>query len=338
MGTRTLGFVSAVIAIGAIGLGSVGPAGAVDDTKPDCKLLFSDAPGDNANMLVPAPFTSAATDALGGFIKYDAAKGGATFNIVVKDLAATVPAGYTTVAWVGNYTGPDGTARWVRAVADFTGGVTFERGQTIDAVATTLSLYEGTTPGKMFEGPNGVVQVAIPDLKEGDALNPVYVNILQGQLTLPPQTQAPTRGTSWIMDVAPDGGEASAVKTVVGPCAGGASAPAAAGGTKTPSTGTAPPTGNRKLPVKLVTTSAKAKKKASTLALKLSSSEAIKGIGAQLRKGKSVLGKGSLASLSGSGTIKLKVKALKKGSYTLDLVGKDSAGTTLMAAYKLKVK
>ena len=76
-----------------------------------------------------------------------------------------------------------------------------------------------------------------------------------------------------------------------------------------------------------------------TLSLKLKSSEAITKIGAQLLKGKKVVGTGKLASLNGTGTLKLKLKSkLKKGSYTLNLVGNRASGERATAAFKLKAK
>jgi hypothetical protein len=73
--------------------------------------------------------------------------------------------------------------------------------------------------------------------------------------------------------------------------------------------------------------------------VKLKSTEAITKLGAQLLKGKKVVGTGKLASLNGTGTLKLKLRSkLKKGSYVLNLVGNRASGERATAAFKLKAR
>jgi hypothetical protein len=91
------------------------------------------------------------------------------------------------------------------------------------------------------------------------------------------------------------------------------------------------------LPVKVTTTKFKAKKVKKGMTIKLASTEPLTQIAAQIKKGKKVFGKGSLAKLNGKGSLKLKAKGLKKGSYVLDLVGTDGNGARRFAAFKIKV-
>lgn len=321
---------------GAAVVAAGGSAGAVDDAKPaPCPTLnFSDAAGDNTNAAVPAP--TEATDILGGFIKHDPAKGdeATTFNIQVKNLVGTVPAGYTTVSWVAYFPGEGGETRWVRAVADFGGGVEYEYGYIADAVATTVSLYEGDTKGKLFEGPDGIVQIVVPagQIKPGSTVKGIYANALQSQIALPPSTNAPVRGSSWVMDRAPDDeGDAEAAATL-SPC-GDPGAPLPAPAPVAP--GKAPAAAPSKLPVTLASKSVKRAK--SALTVKLRAKEKVTNLSAQLRKGRKVVGKGSLKQLKGNGSLKLKVKGLKKGAHVLDLAG-TASGKRLVASYKLTVK
>jgi methionine-rich copper-binding protein CopC len=90
--------------------------------------------------------------------------------------------------------------------------------------------------------------------------------------------------------------------------------------------------------VKLAGAKVKAPKK-KTLSLKLTSSEKVTGLVAQLRSKTKTVAKGKLASISGKATLKLKLaKKLKKGKYTLDLVGKDAAGQQRSTSAALTVR
>ena len=346
-------------------VGLTGPASALDDKKPvPCSgaFDFKDPAGDNVATTVPTP--GKGTDMIGGFLKYDPAKGdeASTYNLVVKDLDTTVPPGYATISWIGYYTAADKVSRWVRLISDFSGALTYEYGHIEDAEATTVSLYEGKTPGKVFLGADGVVQLVIPKatVKPGEKLTPLYGNVLQGQTNVPPQTGAPTRGSSWVMDRAPDtegAANKSGTLTACAPAAGSGeptptptpeptatpappvsdpgSGPAPGGSAPPPSSG---PTQTKALPVRLLTTSVKVKKVKKTLKLKLKSTEKVTNLSAQLSLGNKPVAKGKLATLSGAGTLSLKLKKkLKKGKYTLLLAG-DTASGRLTGAYRLTVK
>lgn len=328
-----------------------GSSPAQSDTKPaSCgdELAFKDPANDrgttDGNVQGAGVATTDSSEILRGFLKYDAAKGAdaLTYNVVVKDLKAEVPTGATSLSWVSYYRTPDDTLHFVRAIADFTGAIVYEYGNftpnPLGLVLSGLSLYEGDTTGKLFEGPEGVVQIVIPAAHApvGTKLATLYSTTTQGRTlptAFPPQV---SRGLSVIVDTAPDDAPETAPGTyTVAPCAVVPVVPGP-GSVGTP-TGSAPT-----LPITLVTKSAKAAKKKSkskTLSLKLKSSEQITNIAAQLLKGKKVAGTGKLAKLNGTGTLKLKLKGkLKKGSYTLNLVGNRSSGERATAAFKLKAK
>src|SRR5690349_4342813 len=103
------------------------PVSALDAAKPTaCNgMAYTDPAGDNAATTVPTPATG--TDLLGGFLKFDGAKGdeAATYNLVIKELDPEVPPGYVTVSWVAYYLVGD-VVHFVRAISDFGGDVVFE--------------------------------------------------------------------------------------------------------------------------------------------------------------------------------------------------------------------
>src|SRR5687767_8748634 len=108
-----LRLLGAAAAIGTMTVVAVaGAASALDDAKPTaaCGLAYKDPAGDMADHAQdPTGDKTDSSDLLGGFLKYDAGKGAEalTYNIIVKDLKAEVPAGWTTLSWNGYYTTPD---------------------------------------------------------------------------------------------------------------------------------------------------------------------------------------------------------------------------------------
>jgi hypothetical protein len=332
-----------------------GPTSAqTGDAKPTpCgdQLAYKDPAADRVEDSLtpagqPANPASDSSEILRGFLRYDPAKGAEalTWNVVVKNLKAEVPSGATTLSWVSYYRTPDDTLHFVRAILDFTGAIVYEYGNftpnPAGLVLTGLSLYEGDTTGKLFEGAEGIVQVVIPadHAPAGTKLTTLYSTATQGRTlptSFPPQA---SRGVSSVLDTAPDDAPDTAPGTfTVGPCTEVTPPATPAGGVAGTPTGASPV-----LPVTLVTKSAKAAKKKSkskTLSLKLKSTEEITKLGAQLLKGKKVVGTGKLAKLNGTATLKLKLKSkLKKGSYTLNLVGNRASGERATVAFKLKAK
>lgn len=328
-----------------------GPASALDDAKPvyTCGLFVKDSDKDSAEPnSVPAGASHANMEIKGFFLKHEPAKGAeaTTVNIIVKDLNTTLPSGNTAINWTMKYTF-DGTERFVRAVADYSGGTAFEWGEYtatgLPAGVSGTFQYRGGTPGKLFEGPDGVVQLVLPpDVggKAGSALSGLDVSANTGKSVVPVAATTPSRGVAYQND------NAIASKWTVETCVAGTGA---LPGTTAPGTGTgtAPgttpsgpsqTTGPTALPVKLLSSKAKAPK-SKALALKLSSTEKITGLVAQLRQGSRTVGKGKLASISGKATLKLKLsRKLKKGKYLLDLVGKDAQGQQRSTTASLTLK
>ena len=321
------------------------PAGAVDETKPSPScygLAFTDKKGDQSSAAPGAQQGGRENlDLLGGFYKYDAAKAdqATTFNLQIADLSTDIPGGATAVSWYISYGQAEGDS-WLRALTDFTGVVSYEYGHfTILPTGTVQSVRDGSTQGAFFEGPDGVIQIVYPTDgpgKAGTTHKTATITAYEARQVLPGASPTPIKGgLLYEVDVAATKG----TFTVGAPCP--ATDPVApAPGAEQPGSGTQPlNSGGEPLPVKLRTTKVKARKARKTLKLKLSSSETITQLGAQVKKGKKVLGKGTLARLRGTGTIKVKLgRKLKKGAYQVDLVGTDSEGARRFTAAKLRIR
>jgi hypothetical protein len=322
---------------------TAGPAAAIDDTKPaqSCfGALFTDKAGDNVRAH-PAFAGEPGTenlDLITGFMKYDAAKGddASTVNIQVKNLTKDVPQGSTSLQWQLDYVGKAGALAWVRAVTDFSGLVTYDYGGQQDASATTLNVRQGATAGNFFEGPDGIVQIVIPAALEpkGQALKTMVVHAYEPAQAVPGAAPTPIKGGQ-LYEQDNAGVKGQFVIGAACPVGSPPAAPPATGGTPKPATPAVQAEGP--LPVKVTTTKFKAKKVKKGMTLKLTASEPITQLAAQIKKGTKVLGKGTLAKLSGKGSLKLKAKGLKKGSYVLDLVGTDAKGARRFVSAKIKV-
>jgi hypothetical protein len=329
-----------------------GPATAIDETKPvhKCGLLVKDGDKD-ATEPNAAPNTDPHHDNMeikGFFFKHEPAKGAdaTTVNIIIKDLTRDLPTGNTAINWSMKYTFNE-KVYFVRSVVDYSGGEAHEWGEfTATGAPAGVSgtfQYKGETPGKLHEGPDGVVQIVIPQDnggKAGSTISNLEVSSNTGKSAVPTAAATPSRGVAYPNDTATTGKytaaacDAATAPPTTAP-SGPAPAPAPSGtGSSTP----AATTGPAALPVKLASAKVKAPKKKS-LALKLTSSEKITGVVAQLRSASGTVAKGKLAAISGKGTLKLKLaKKLKKGKYTLDLVGKDASGAQRSTSAALTVR
>ena len=327
------------------------PASALDDSKPaySCGLLIKDSDKD-ASEPNAAPGAETHHDNLeikSVFLKHEPAKGAeaTTVNIVVKDLTTDLPTGNTAINWSMKFFFGD-KQYFVRAVADYSGMQAFEWGEYLPLDLPVMSgtfRYMGPTQGKLFEGPDGVVQLVIPqDIggKAGSELKTLEISANTGKSAVPVAATTPSRGLAYEND------GAAAGKWKVEECSAGLGAgivpPVLAGPTTVSTegggTGVTGTTGTLALPVKLATTKVK-RPKGKSLALKLTATEKVTGLVAQLRSGKRTAGKGKLAVISGKATLKLKLaKKLKKGKYTLDLAGKDAAGIQRTTAASLTVR
>ena len=99
------------------------------------------------------------TDVLGGFFRH--AGGTLTANVLVKTMSKTVSHDQNrSVFWRMQWTSADGKGHYVQASADRNAGgaLGFEYG----SVSGTTYTREGETAGKLFEGPNGLAQIAVP--------------------------------------------------------------------------------------------------------------------------------------------------------------------------------
>ena len=319
------------------------PASAQDaKPEPTCGVSFDDPAGDNNENPQDADSADSHLDILAGWFNYDAAQGdkGVTANLRVTDLSQRVPDGATGVVWNFVFDVGD-TSRFVRTLIDFSGGPYYEYGSVDTSTPLARYQYEGTTEGKMFEGKDGVISVVVPPAAgatAGAKLSAPFANASASRQAVPGTVPSPTRGLSTPVDTAPDdgtfgsGGTAYTIASCTAPLA-----PSA------PGTGVKPTrsesTGKQTLPVRILTKRSKALAKGKTLAIKLRASQPVTKLAAQLRRGRAVYGKGKLAKLSGSGSLKLKLsRKLAKGKYVLDLAGNDSKGQHRLTAGSITVK
>lgn len=108
--------------------------------------------------------------------------------------------------------------------------------------------------------------------------------------------------------------------------------------TAAPTPGTAPaptPAAAPTITVKRGKYSARRSRRGLTVAL--SSTGRVTGLVATLAKGRKTVGRGKLAALDGNGKVRLKVKKLKKGTYTLQVRGRSADGATVATRARLKV-
>ena len=256
------------------------------------------------------------------------------------------------MTWFGNYVF-NGKQYFLRSMLDFTGAHVYEWGEFTPNPAgvglTGVSVYKGATKGAIHEGANGIVQITVPAEAGGAAnskLEHIYTQAGQSRTTAPASSpgNAP-RGTTPILDTAPEAGGESKVTYTPAGCTLASPVTTAAPLDKLPATTTTAPTGTSKVPetggvAKLPITVAAAKApKGKALSLKLKSTEPVTGLGARLRKGSKAVGSGKLAKLGASGTLKLKLaKKVKKGSYLLDLAGSLADGRRAVVTLKLRLK
>jgi hypothetical protein len=312
------------------------PARALDDTKPTptcAGMDFTDPKGDAAidfvGLGIGAMSAPDNLDITGGFFKYDADSTGTaslTANIQVSNLSKEIPTAADASSWTFRWT-VAGTVYYLLAEVGSDGTPTFEYG-TVDGVQLTKA---GNTKGKFFEGVDGVIQIAVPQAgtKATDG----------AKLTTPYTTASATYGPGPSLLITADNGpDSQAGKTYeVAQCPS-----IATPSTSTPGTGTetTPGTSSGVLPVTLLTSSARASKakKGKSLSFKLKSTEEITGVTAKLKKGSTFYGTANLAKVNGSATLKMKLKkALKKGTYKLNLTGSTAAGKG-KATFSIKVK
>jgi hypothetical protein len=149
------------------------PAVAADKPAPGCAgLAFSDAAGDAQSNPTGLPGgeekAPANMDVTGGFFLSDGTTG--TANIRIANLDRKVPDSADGVVWYMLWQAGDET-RYVGAELGSGGEVAFLYG-TYDP-DTGGYTHDGDTTGALFEGPDGIVQIAIPaDYLKGTLASP----------------------------------------------------------------------------------------------------------------------------------------------------------------------
>jgi hypothetical protein len=310
---------------------------------PDCHgIQVTDKTGDSVNGVDPSLGSgSPSSDLVAGWFTYDPASNKATANIQVANLTlGEVDPPYDAISWEFQFTAA-GNARYVRAFEDISGATKFNWGapRAITDDQTQPSVG-GATTGKLFPGPNGVIQIDVPlkdmNIAAGTTLKGLALEVRQWD-TFPAATPAlpvPVYSVAPIYDSA-----AGKTPVVLGPCTGPAPvAPAPASGP----TASAPAQPAR-LAVKVTVPKLSAKKVSRKHGFSVKLSGTASKIVARLRQGNlgpdgKVVGSGSLAKLKGKGTLKIKVRGkVRKGAYTLELAGRNADGSAAQGAIGIKL-
>lgn len=317
-----------LLAAGAaiVSLAGAGTALAKDPPVPcDGKFHIVDAPGDQVHRQqgVPVLPMPASTDVLGVFYRVDDGK--VTANIVVSEVVAAPPAGYSAIRYRA-YVTINGTVRFVQALVT-SSGVTFTTGSELQITY----MDDGTTEGEIFPGKNGVIRMVLPAERGGKPGTLLEApSATAGLLTL--NTPAPTQLAPiyFQADTAPDNSEDGPETTPIACTAAPAPAPAAPVA-KAKTSAPAKVTVSGKLSAR----KANAKRAAT---IKLKPSEALTGVTVTLKRGSATVGTAKLARAAGTVAVKLRLRGkLKSGAYTLHVAGKRASGAAFKASAKLRV-
>lgn len=309
--TRTISLGLATVV--ALALGAT-PALAVDETKPTpcAGVLFTDPAGDQQRI----PLAIGATSNMDITSVFVTKKADVTsLNIVVTNLDKSMPpTALGGVDWLIYFTVGE-TVAYLRASTNGT-DVTYEHG--IDDPTNGLT-PGGATSGAFFEGPDGVIQMDLPETYADQELKNVYANSAVNQFAVVAYA-----------DSAPDGQEGPNVTPVSCDPPAPPAVPAAGGAKSAPTS----------LPLSLPSSAGSAKKanKARKLKLKVKAKQAMSSVRLTLKKGKTTIASGSAKSLSGTKTLTLKLKRnakLKKGTYVLQASAKVD-GKTLRTSRKVR--
>lgn len=305
------------------------PAFAQQPAKPEpgCNTVYSDKKGDVANPSV---------DITGFWFDH---VGGKTFaNLRIADLKKEVPGNSTGVAWY---------VLWTFEETQYFVTASIERPSTEPEfgwglVDGNLRDQQGETPGVFVTGPDGVIRMEIP--AEAGA-------VAGKQLKATLADTSRLVGIPGVVSSIQAEDEAAGKAYTVAPCA---AAPAPTPVPTPPPAPTPPPgqpagdgrtVAEGKLDVAVAKRTPKAKRVRRSLPVKLTSRNGVSNLDAALYQGKigsgKIVGKGKLAKIAKGkkGTLKLKLaKKLKKGGYTLYIVGKNADGTTADKTTTLKFR
>lgn len=189
------------------------PALAQDPVKPVAGCAgeaFTDPRGDEVADPLGLGLSrgrAANADITGGFFRTDG--GVVTANIRVADLTTAAPGFSEGLGWFMFYVF-DGALRFVAAETGSAGEVTYAYG-TLDR-SSGLFTNDGATTGRLFGGPDGVVQIEVPPAAggtPGSTLGVPYAEAdVRTQLVISPADQAPDdlRGTSYTAGACRDSG------------------------------------------------------------------------------------------------------------------------------------
>ncbi len=350
-----------VLLLGLAGLGSffVAQSGAQADSKPapSCAgVAASDPNNDAVSDPIGAPGGVTAGPAPDNLevtrLWFDRQGAKTTANIEVKNLTKANTTNASSISWYVTWTGADDTILFVNAESDGS-TVTYQYGTLTENLYST----EGDTTGKLFEGPQGVVQIVIPNASGGS----VGSKITEPYATSTENYTVPGVGSLLANDDnAPDSGGGKSWTVVDCPATGGGptgpTGPGGPGSTATPGPsataspgpgggpgggGTIVQPGALNVKAKAALGSAKKAKKKRKATVKLTGNAT--NIDATLYKGSftkpKVYGRGKVAKLAGKAKLKLKLsKKVKKGSFALTLIGTNPDGARAEKTFKVKFK
>lgn len=325
------GLLAACVALAAPARGAEPPPTA------DCGVTATDRAGDNVNQTTNQQGTPN-TDVKEVFFRYAVKDGkpALTANIRVAELDTTVQAPYTAHWYQLEFT-VNKKPKLLAAVIDAAGLVSFYYGHPREITDTDPSpSYEGDTTGRLYEGPDGVIEIDMPiEAMElaGGAISGLTFEVRQAvgrtSVTIP----APIIFVAPIVD---DGSGKGAFP--VAPCAKPDVPTTAAPVVPAP---VAPVTETAKAAPELRVTAprVKALRKGRSFAVALQSTAPLSAVTAQLRKGRTVLAQGKLARLASKGSVRLKARrAVRKGTYQLLVTAKAADGTALSRAVAVRVR
>ena len=312
---------------------------------PGCAgMQVEDRRGDVSAAAGP---TATNLDITGGFFTTDPA-GVVTAHIQVANMSTMPPPPATAVSWFMVWVSGT-TTHFVSLEADVAGNTVYEYG-TVGQGPTGNTQYTrgGDTKGTVHNGPDGVISIVVPKAAKGavgstlatpraESFQLVQNGLGGGVLLFGDETAEGTDYTAGACEL-PGGGGAGG-GGAGGGGAGGGSGPGSGAGGGPPSTPRTPQAAPR-LPVALVTKTVK-RPRGRALVLKVRAKEAVKQLGARVRKGKRVLGTGKRASLRKGATVTVKVRLkgrAKRGTYRLDMTGRLADGRLASGGYRLKIR
>lgn len=307
-----------LLAPGALGQGA--------KPQPGCAGLYSDRKGD-------AEYSN--LDLTGFWFKTEGGK--ATANLRVANLDRSMPDEATAVNWYVLWK-VDDVQHFVQAQIELPSSEpTFSYGTVVETPNGYLRQSDGDTPGQFIEGPDGVISMEIPEDVGGATGTNLRATLADTKYSI---------GIPGVVSSLRPVDDATGKPYVVGACEAAPppapeAAPPAAPPAPNSSSGREVAAGrldasvSRKVP--------RARKVKRSLTLTLRSRRGISGVDAALYQGatgkKKVVGKGRLASARGKKKLRLKLsKKLRKGAYTLYLVGRNADGTVADKTVKLKFR